>query len=157
MHKVTLLAVTLMASAALTGCSGQGRVAHSADGLPVPAAAIYPAKITGTLFSENTLKLPAASVLTITLSTVETGSSATKVLAQKVERLGGRTFPLKFELPLEKLIITAKSHAILTAAVSNNHKIFMTTQKLKPITTSLNQKQDLTLVPIANVAIKSGE
>lgn len=156
MHKISLLAATLIVSTALTGCvSSHPPLPPVVDGAEPTNAVVTPAEITGTLFNENSLKLPAAAVLTITLSAVENGNSATKVLAQKVEKLGNRTFPLHYQLPLDKLVITAESKAILTAAVSDNKKVIMTTKTLQPIIMSSSQQHDLTLVPVANVAIKS--
>lgn len=157
MHKISLLAATLLVSTALAGCTSSHPPAPPAiDSAQPTHAAVTPAEITGTLFNENGLKLPAAAVLTITLSAVESGNSATKVLAQKVEKLGNRTFPLHYQLPLDNLVITANSKAILTAAVSDNKKVIMTTKTLQSITMSSSQQHDLTLVPVANVAIKSG-
>lgn len=157
MHKISLLVVALIATTALTGCSSQPRVHSPVNGRPPMAAVRTPSVITGTLYSENSIKLPATSVVTVTLSVVETGKRSTRVLAQKVEKLAGRTFPLHYQLPLDNLVIEANSKAMLTAAVSDNHHVIMVSQSLQPITTSSSQKHDLSLATLTNVAIKSAK
>lgn len=135
----------------LSACSGTGNSEVKAANQGTTN--VEPAKISGALFTQRALNLPADATLTVTLASVTSTPGPTKVLAQTVKKLQGEQAPIHYQLPLNDLKITPDSKALLTATISVNNKVIMTARSLQPVITGSSQKQDLTLVAVPDVAL----
>ncbi len=142
----------LLLSLAVTSCASNKGPAVPVANDPL-ASSVAPFSLNGSVFVNQRMAIPANAALTVTLSDASGGPGTTKVLAQRVQTLQGKQSPFSYVLPLQGVTINQGSQAFLSAAITLNGKVIFASEKLEPILATSSQKKDLTLVPVAQVAL----
>lgn len=109
--------------------------------------------VSGTVWIRQKVALPPDAVLTVTLSDASLADAPSKVLAQRVVRTEGKQAPFQFTLPFNPADIQPKARILLSAAVSVDGKLMFITDTVKQVVTTGGTRQDLTLVPVPEMAM----
>ena len=139
--RLCAFALTLLV---LSGCGASLPFAPFADSEPV---------LKGTVGYRERIVLPPDAMLVVTLTDTTPVIVTTRIVAEAVVRVDGRSPPIPFELPYDRARIASERSYGVRAAISSGGRILFETPGARPVITRGNPKRvELQLVRGADAA-----
>lgn len=158
--KIVTLLSGLTVAMVLAGCADKS--ADISTPAPSPNTSISGAasastlrqpNVSGSIWIRQRVALPPDAVLTVILSDASQADVPSKVLSQKVVNTNGKQSPFSFILPFNPSDIKPNARILLSATIKMDNKLTFVTDKIQQVINNGGTKVNLTLVPVAHMAL----